>query len=219
MKLKLLLMGALASVAAAGAAHAAGTVTFSFDTTNAYATPAGQSVVIDFDSNTSSAAYTLTGFTTTNGSTANVAAAPNAGGTTDTSNYGYVSAASSPGMLTLATATSNLSFLYGSVDTYNSFNFFDASGSPVGGTITGSQIDPNAGSNNSGTVNFAFSTPVSRIQFITSQNSLEVDNIAVSSAVSAAPEPGTWVLMLGGVAILGFTLRMSRKRPAMGLAA
>ena len=35
---------------------------------------------------------------------------------------------------------------------------------------------------------------------------------AIALSVSAVPEPGTWVMMLGGIGLMGASLRYSRKR-------
>ena len=38
------------------------------------------------------------------------------------------------------------------------------------------------------------------------------DDVRLTVAVSAAPEPGTWALMFGGLAMIGGMLRLGRKR-------
>jgi hypothetical protein len=56
----------------------------------------------------------------------------------------------------------------------------------------------------------------------TDDESFGVDNIVVTGApilTSGVPEPGVWVMMLAGVAMMGASLRLGRKRGAAALAA
>jgi hypothetical protein len=49
-----------------------------------------------------------------------------------------------------------------------------------------------------------------------------VDNIVVTGApilTSGVPEPGVWVMMLAGVAMMGAAIRFNRKRGIAALAA
>lgn len=71
--------------------------------------------------------------------------------------------------------------------------------------------------NGSGLNFFGFSstTPFDTVVINSSANNRFYDNVTIASAaaVSAAPEPGAWVLMLGGVGVMGLMLR--RRRPAV----
>jgi hypothetical protein len=56
----------------------------------------------------------------------------------------------------------------------------------------------------------------------TDDESFGVDNIVVTGApilTSGVPEPGVWVMMLAGVAMMGASLRLGRKRGTAALAA
>lgn len=53
---------------------------------------------------------------------------------------------------------------------------------------------------------------ISAASFLSGQNSFEIDNIA-----SAAPEPGTWAMMILGFGFAGMGLR-SRRRGKLALA-
>jgi hypothetical protein len=59
-----------------------------------------------------------------------------------------------------------------------------------------------AGSN--GRFTFLTSAPLTSVTFSSSQAAFEIADVAVS----AVPEPGVWVMMLGGLAILGAMLRI-----------
>lgn len=120
----------------------------------------------------------------------------------------------------------SLSFIWGSIDTYNSLHFTDAAGNLLVGSqynFTGSQIAalvpaPAAGSQNSNAQNpivtFLFSgldqTLVGGFRMSSTQNAFEIDNIAVN----AVPEPSTWAMMLLGFGAIGFAIRR-RKSSAL----
>jgi hypothetical protein len=46
----------------------------------------------------------------------------------------------------------------------------------------------------------------------------EIDILQVDAATSAAPEPGAWALMIGGLAMIGAMLRLGRRRTVMAVA-
>lgn len=115
----------------------------------------------------------------------------------------------------------SLSFIWGSIDTYNAIRFTDAAGNLLLGSqyaFTGSQIAalipaPAAGSQNSNAQNpivtFLFSgldqTLVGGFQMASTQNAFEIDNIALVSG--GVPEPTTWAMMLLGFGAIGFAMR------------
>ena len=113
----------------------------------------------------------------------------------------------------------NLSFIWGSIDQYNSLTFTDAAGNPLIGsqyTWTGSQIAamiPALANGNRSTANtnplvtFFFDgldpTLIGGMQMTSLQNAFEIDDIAVNGV----PEPGTWAMMLLGLGVVGFAIR------------
>jgi len=109
-------------------------------------------------------------------------------------------------------ATNRLSFVLGSLDTYNTLTLQYEDGTSqayVGGQIindlsfpSGNQI---SGETN-GVVNYAVANGPRLVgaTFNSSANSFEFDNIA-----TAVPEPATWALMIGGFGLVG---TMSRRR-------
>lgn len=114
----------------------------------------------------------------------------------------------------------SLSFIWGSIDTYNSLQFTNAAGVPLGSAynFTGSQIAamvpaPAAGSQNSNAQNpivtFLFGgldqTLVGGFRMSSTQNAFEIDNIAL--VTGGVPEPSTWAMMLLGFGAIGFAMR------------
>lgn len=105
---------------------------------------------------------------------------------------------------------------YGSADDYNTFIIYLASGGSM--TWTGQDIldtvpaDANgdqAANATNGRLTF-FATEgdaITGLRLLSSQNSLEVDNFGV---VTAVPEPGTWAMMLLGFGAIGFAMRRRR---------
>ncbi|KAB7647554.1 PEPxxWA-CTERM sorting domain-containing protein [Polymorphobacter fuscus] len=102
----------------------------------------------------------------------------------------------------------SFSFDYSTVDTYNTLTINYADGgfeSVVGGDIlTAGQID--------GQVSGSFiingdGRLISGLSLATTQNAFEVDNLAVSGALAAVPEPTTWVMMIAGFGLVGVGMR------------
>ena len=117
-------------------------------------------------------------------------------------------------------AISSITFLWGSVDTYNtitllgtgvSFNGGDEGVSPS----NGDQVNPN--SNRLVTLTFtgADQWNVTGLEFSSTGNAFEFDNVKVTTA--AVPEPASWALMLGGFGAIGGAMR-SRRRSAASFA-
>ena len=115
---------------------------------------------------------------------------------------------SSPASLTLS-GINQLSFYWGSIDTYNTITFEGLgqtfSGAAFGGTDSSNRI--------SREITFSF-TPaeaaaLTGITLRSNTNAFELDNLIFGSA---APEPATWAMMILGFGIAGYTLRL-RKRP------
>jgi hypothetical protein len=63
--------------------------------------------------------------------------------------------------------------------------------------------------------NFQSDTAFNRIQLVQNGGGgFEFDNLTIGSSVSAAPEPGTWAMMLLGFGTIGYLLRTRRSAPA-----
>ena len=112
---------------------------------------------------------------------------------------------------------SEISFIWGSVDSYNTLEVLDAANSVIA-TFTGANaaVNPNGNQTSLATNPIAKLTftgadqgRVSGLRFNSSGNAFEVDNVAVVS--TAVPEPATWFMMFAGFAMLGHSLR---RRPA-----
>ena len=135
-----------------------------------------------------------------------------------TGGYGAVgpSNAQSTALLDLSGfgAISSITFLWGSVDSFNSLGVVGTAMSFSGGDMgvappTGDQSNPN--SNRLVTLTFTGSdrTAVTGLQFSSSGNAFEFDNVNVTTA--AVPEPASWALMLGGFGAIGTAMRSRRK--------
>jgi hypothetical protein len=177
----------------------------------------GPAVTYDFDSSTP---VTIGGGIRGPGTTANAYAQPIG----STGQYFTVGpSTSTPGTVLLGAVGPlvSLSFIWGSIDTFNSLTFTDAAGNPLLGsqyTFTGSQIAAlvPAPANGSQVLNaqnpivtFLFSgldqTLVGGFQMSSGQNAFEIDNIALTTG--GVPEPSTWAMMLLGFGAIGFTIR------------
>lgn len=111
------------------------------------------------------------------------------------------------------TAYDSVSFFLGSIDTYNTVRLLDTLGGVIQ-TFTGSdfiipadgdQTDPNT--NRRVTITRgAGDAAIGGIQFESSQNAAEVDNV-----VFAVPEPTTWAMMLVGFGMMGASMRYRRR--------
>jgi hypothetical protein len=102
-------------------------------------------------------------------------------------------------------------FDWGSVDTFNTLVIHSSAGDtvivpPAPGNGSWTSSATNGLFNVSGTANETFSG----ITLMTSQNSFEIDNLAV-----AIPEPATWAMMIMGFGAIGFAMRRrTRMMPA-----
>jgi hypothetical protein len=120
-----------------------------------------------------------------------------------------------------------VSFIWGSIDTYNSLTFTDAAGNPLGAayTFTGSYIASlipalasgnRSAANTNPIVTFLFGGTdiglIGGMQLTSTQNAFEIDNISI---VSGVPEPGTWAMMLLGFGAVGLAVRRRRSSKAL----
>src|SRR6185437_5436312 len=134
--------------------------------------------------------------------------------------YSVGPSTSSPGLIDLTSFgnINSLSFIWGSVDSYNTLDILDSSMNVlyeiVGGDIfnpaNGNRTDPNTNP----LVTFSFTgsdvTSVSYLRLSSSVNAFEIDNLAINPV----PEPATWALMLLGFGGIGLAMRRRRK-PAL----
>lgn len=180
---------------------------------------AGQTVLFDFNSGPPAG---LTGnYSITTGSIAQLAAAPLG----DLTPYLVVPGTNQPlpgtATLSLGKAYTNISFYWGSIDSYNNVTFFTGAGGTGTslGTISGAMI---AGATDDGaqgtTANnrrvfftFGGDTAQSAV-FNSTGRAFEIDNIATA----AVPEPTVWATLVAGFGLIGFSLR--RRRPSMVVA-
>lgn len=127
-----------------------------------------------------------------------------------------------PGFLNLSSfaSISQISFIWGSVDAYNTLEVIDRLGNVLE-TFTGADaaVNPNGDQTLPVTNPLAFLTITGADQFnigglrlSSSQNAFETDNFAIQAAV---PEPGTWALMLLGFGFIGASLRSRKNRESV----
>ena len=107
-----------------------------------------------------------------------------------------------------------ISFLWGSIDTYNTIEFLDGDGMSLGIYTGGSAgIAPANGNQTDGasnrvvtfTIDGATSTELAALKFSSDNNSFEFDNLNVVSG--AVPEPATWAMMIAGFGLVGGAMR------------
>jgi len=134
--------------------------------------------------------------------------------------------ASAPGGNAIYTLTlgsdpvSSISFLWGSVDEYNTLTFVGTSdpgnsGNPY--SFTGNGVFPGENNSQGILVTFTFTGTdqnVSALQFQSGSNAFEFDSVRVA----AVPEPATWAMMIGGLALVGLTMRRRKANTAVQFA-
>ena len=143
-----------------------------------------------------------------------------------TGNYATVGPSDgSPGTLDLSSfaTISAVSFIWGSVDTYNTLKILNRSG-VMFASYTGADVSALANGDQSNPftnplVTFSFSgldaANIGAFEFSSDGNAFEFDNVAVVSG--AVPEPATWAMMLFGFGVVGSALRR-RNRSAIAVA-
>lgn len=119
-----------------------------------------------------------------------------------------------PGDLDLSgfASITEISFLWGSVDDYNTIQFLDANdqvlASFTGGSngiapADGNQTDANSNRIVTFAIDGATSDDLAKLRFTSGQNAFEFDNLNVQ----AVPEPATWAMMIAGFGLVGGALR------------
>ena len=112
----------------------------------------------------------------------------------------------------------SISFLWGSVDSFNTLEFLDGTGGVLA-TFTGSDIfDPANGSQTDPNLNPLVTFLLSGsdigdfagLRLNSGTNAFEIDNVSINTAV---PEASTWAMMLLGFGAAGFAMR--RRRPQL----
>lgn len=203
----------LAASAAMALAASAGAVT----TISSVPGPdgAGQTILFNFNTPGSGATGLSGNYAITTGTTAQLAAAP----LMDTTPYlvvpGLGMGTSGTATLNLGQKLTNLSFYWGSIDTYNTVSFY--SGANGGGTLlgsyTGAQV-PGATANgaqgttaNNRRVFFDFGGFTAQsVVFNSTAIAFELDDVATA----AVPEPTVWATLLTGFGLIGISMRRRR---------
>jgi len=202
-KLMLVSVAALALPAAASAAITLGTVT---PGTSPYS---GPTPTYTFET-----AAPVTGGLVTTGSLDGIRAQPFG----STGNYWTVGPADGPsGVLNLSSIGDifNVSFLWGSVDAYNTLEFLDGNGgllasftgSDIFNPANGSQTDPNLNPLVRFDVTGNDVGALASLRLSSTGNAFETDNFTIN----AVPEPATWALMMFGFGAIGFGMRRRRQ--------
>lgn len=198
---------AITAVCALGAALPATAVTFTLGPINSgpvdvTSTFSPGYTLIDFNDGTSP----FTGGAVKSGSTPGSYVTPFG----DTTPYFAVGpSTSTPASLALS-AINQLSFYWGSIDTYNTISFDGLNQSFSGTDFGGTDSEATRPSRQ---VTFYF-TPseaatISGLTLKSGSNAFELDNLIFGSA---APEPGTWAMMIVGFGTAGVALRRRRRK-------
>ncbi len=113
----------------------------------------------------------------------------------------------------------SMSLYIGSVDAYNSITFKGLNGFEQ--TFAGSALVASANGDRTSTgTNRRFyfdfgATPINRIEFKSTGNSFEFDNIATG----AVPEPATWAMLIAGFGLVGLSMRRRRSSGVQSVSA
>jgi hypothetical protein len=147
-----------------------------------------------------------------NGSLANSYAAPaSTGNFVDTTNYMAILSGKTE-TITFAALQSSFGLLWGSIDGFNTIQFFDH-GSPVTIVIHGDglgvPINANGDQNSPNSNRYVTFSDITfdSVQLFSGQNSFEFDNV---TTVAAVPEASSWAMMIIG--FLGVGLLAYRRR-------
>jgi PEP-CTERM motif len=179
-------------------------LTQSFDT----ATPAG-AIDYSFDDLAGNSLLSISGGSIKTGDTPNINSQPQGGIGNYWSLDPSVPGFTSPGTITFSTLMSQVSFLWGSPDSFNSLVVHRAGGADLvinpfatGGVNSNSRYLTLTSLGSDWITGLTFSSQVNLQSY-----AFEVDNLRVT----AVPEPETYALMLAGLGLMGFIAR--RRRP------
>ena len=205
------LIGAAAMLSAAAPAAAA--VTTGSEAFGLNDVPAG-STLIDFD-HTLPAGFTLTGGQVRDFSDGAGAEPAMAQDVKETSFY-LTSNPGNPATVLSTVGYRTVSFLWGSIDDYNTVSLLDSTGAVIQ-AFTGMQMGPPANGDQGDAstnrrVTFTTSGDTSAIyglRFESGSPAFEVDNVAFSAAV---PEPASWAMMICGFGAIGAVMRRRAAR-------
>ncbi len=133
----------------------------------------------------------------------------------------YLSVLSGSYTVSFATPLQFFSFIFGSLDNYNTLTLNFTSGAPL--VLTGAQILTGIASGTTGPFNSGVNGRVSydfqggagltSAVFSSAQQAFEIDGLA-----GAVPEPGTWGMMILGFGAAGYALRVRRRKVAFATA-
>jgi ABC-type amino acid transport substrate-binding protein len=154
----------------------------------------------------------------TGGSIVTGTAAPHAQPFGSTGGYFSVGPADgTPGLIDLSSfaVLNSISFIWGSVDSYNTLDLLGAGGNVLYSYTGNAVFDPANGNQTSPNTNplvtlfitGADQTAIRSLRLSSTQNAFEIDNLAIN----AVPEPSTWALMLLGFGAVGFSMRRGRR--------
>lgn len=197
------------------AAPASAAVTFTFTPGPAYSPTAGFTVVDDFNSGVVGPGWGPTSNIVVQSGTNSSGAQP---ANSNPAGTDYLSVlAGGTATYTFAAPVSAFEFDWGSVDNYNTLVVYTNNSAYSYGGIF---VPPATGNQTSGATNGVFQAwgtagdQITGFKLASSQNSFEIDNLAVR----AVPEPATWALMILGFGGIGALLRRRRDRGLLQLA-
>jgi hypothetical protein len=175
----------------------------------------GESLLVDFNSASVPAGYSLSGDYSYATGTSGSAAAPSG----DTTQYFYVSSAIPNGSATLSTPDlTSVSLYWGSIDTYNSVDVLLSGGGffHIGGAAFPPANGDQLGASTNRRVFFTAegSELITGLRFNSSGVAFELDdiygNLAGGGTGSDVPEPQSWMLMIAGFGMVGLATRRRR---------
>lgn len=109
------------------------------------------------------------------------------------------------------------SLYWGSVDAYNTIQFFNKDGNLVQ-AFTGIQISnpanggrTEAATNRRVTFGFTQAENITGVKFLSTQDAFEFDDLALTTSV---PEPASWAMLIGGFGLVGASMRRRRSTMA-----
>ena len=112
---------------------------------------------------------------------------------------------------------STVSFLWGSIDNYNTIEFLDSAnnvlasfgGSDIINPADGDQTDPATNRLVTFLLTGADVGALTQLRLSSNNNAFEIDDLTINAPI---PEPAGWALMILGFAGMGLAMRRSRRR-------